>query len=305
MSIVSVIVPTYNRSGRIRGAIDSILNQTYDEIEIIIINDGSTDGTKEVLQLYASHDSVRIFNLDSNVGRSQARNKGIHEARGEFICVLDDDDRWCATKIEKQVKLFKSLGDEYGLIYTWAVVKTNDRVTSEIKNSECGDIYPEILGSYSITPHTSYMARSTCFQDVSGYDPTFQYGEDWDITIRIAKKWKVDVVPEILTEVNNHPDNDPDSARLVHYEKLQNKYLQEFEEYPQQKRQIQANKHKMKAIISLISQEWVNGLRASCRSFINNPSLDRLLLIIISLLGPSFFNFVRERQYKLQKMGIK
>src|SRR5271156_236898 len=104
--MVSAIIPTYNRGYVVGKAIDSILNQTYDNIEIVVVDDGSTDNTQEKLKEYG--DRIRVV-YQKNSGPSAARNHGVRASRGEFIACLDSDDVWMPTKIERQVSLLQQV----------------------------------------------------------------------------------------------------------------------------------------------------------------------------------------------------
>src|SRR4030042_587586 len=114
MPKVSVIITTYNRVHFVCEAIDSVLNQTFKDFEIIVVDDGSTDNTKEALKRY----SKNIFYIyQSNKGRSQARNTGLKVAKGDYIAFLDDDDIWVPHKLEKQVAFMDS-NPNIGLVHT-------------------------------------------------------------------------------------------------------------------------------------------------------------------------------------------
>ncbi|HUO36169.1 MAG TPA: glycosyltransferase family A protein, partial [Candidatus Acidoferrum sp.] len=113
---VSVVIPTYNRAKKVRGAIDSALGQTISDLEVIVVDDGSSDNTAKVLQ-EAYGTRIRYF-AQQNQGASAARNKGMAEARGEWIAFLDSDDFWEKEKLEWQLKTVEQFAPDCGVCYT-------------------------------------------------------------------------------------------------------------------------------------------------------------------------------------------
>jgi glycosyltransferase involved in cell wall biosynthesis len=102
--LVSAVIPTYNREEYVSAAIDSVLDRTYDRVEAVVVNDGSTHDTSDVLDRYAVDDRVRVVTNDRNLGIPRTMNKGIDAARGELIGILGDDDRWCPEKSNDRSK---------------------------------------------------------------------------------------------------------------------------------------------------------------------------------------------------------
>ena len=114
---VSIIIPTYNRSRLIARAVKNVLNQTYQDFELIIVDDGSTDGTREVVAGF-SDERIRYVQHDKNRGEAAARNTGIKVARGEYIASHDSDDEWLHEKLAKQIRAFENCSPEIGVVYT-------------------------------------------------------------------------------------------------------------------------------------------------------------------------------------------
>ena len=106
--LVSVIIPLYNRENTIRRAVDSILNQTYTNIEVLVVDDGSIDHSVQMLDKYIDDDRVKVFCQKQNRGANAARNRGIREAKGEYIAFHDSDDAWVPDKLEKQLKCMET-----------------------------------------------------------------------------------------------------------------------------------------------------------------------------------------------------
>ena len=190
--LVSVIVPVYNGERFIAEAIQSALLQTYRNIEVLVIDDGSTDKTAAVLQAQAALDSrVRIIR-QANGGVARARNRGLAEARGEFVAPLDADDLWDPSKIERQVDRMLQAGDATGLVYSWWIW-VDDEGTAIDRSPEWrieGDA-ADILLQVNFTGNASVpLFRRRCLDEVGGYDETFaRQGsggcEDWDVALKV------------------------------------------------------------------------------------------------------------------------
>jgi glycosyltransferase involved in cell wall biosynthesis len=199
MPQVSVIIPAYNVEEYIPEAIDSVLAQTFKDYEIIVVNDGSTDGTHDVLARYA--DLIRYFRQE-NRGRGAARNTALRHASGELIAFLDADDYWLETKLQKQVALL-GRHPELGFVFAWAdafdpsgkvlrTLGTNFR----IEGTEGMDAFEEIL--QSCPPMSTTMARAACVQEAGMFDERVYRNQDWDLWLRVSLRHKVGFVPEVL-----------------------------------------------------------------------------------------------------------
>lgn len=160
--LVSVILPTYNRPDRLREAVDSVLNQTVDDIELIVIDDHSSPPAEEAL---AEVDCSGIFEMrllrhDRNRGQNAARNTGIREATGEYVALLDDDDVWLEEKLERQVATFRRSDDDVGVVFTGQKhVNESGEVIGYSRSDASGDLTEYILAGGKTAPTSSIMAR--------------------------------------------------------------------------------------------------------------------------------------------------
>ena len=159
---VSVIIPTYNRSKMLRRAIESVLRQTRQDFEIIVVSDGSTDETEEMI---ASLDESRILFLkhEKSLGASAARNTAMKIARGRFFAFLDDDDEWMPNKLEVQVPVIESSPSEVGLIYAW-MEYFRDGKAAGVRSPEIrGYVFPEMLDKQAIGGCPTVMIKREVF----------------------------------------------------------------------------------------------------------------------------------------------
>lgn len=209
--LVSVIIPTYNYANYLPRAIESVLAQTYDQFELIIVDDGSTDNTASVVSAYKAKNQNLHYVCQKNSGPNAARNKGIDLARGELIALLDADDEWLPEKLEKQVcsaiknPAFGVIGCGFRCI------------------SEDGSVLVEVLGTappprkelirhlkirhFNIGTASGVLIRKECFRIVGRFDETLRGSEDRDMWLRIAHEFDILNLNDVLIHVNIHQNN--------------------------------------------------------------------------------------------------
>lgn len=210
--MVSIIIPTYNREKYIERAVQSILGQTYDRYEIIIVDDGSTDNTREIIRVLEDKDDrIRYIKLEENRGPAYARNIGMKEAKSEFIAFLDSDDEWLPDKLKLQMDKMLEFSEETALVFCRMSGIRRGRKDRYVcpdesidKESLEGNIFSRLLWANLIgTP--SALVRKKCLEQVGGFKESLTCLEDWEWILRIAKNWKIGFVDEILVEVHKLP----------------------------------------------------------------------------------------------------
>ena len=208
---VSIIIPTYNQSQYLEEAVESVLNQTYKNIEIIIVDDGSTDNTPEVIK---SFDNKIIYIQQKNKGASGARNTGIKKANGQYIAFLDSDDLWLKNKLEKQIKFIQN-NPEIGLLGTgcYQMIDINKMIYKKIFPAK-NEILQKDLIKYNPFIQSSVMIKKDVFNSIGLYDEKFKESEDYDLWLRIAQKYKVANLEQALVTkkyyaegLSKHKDN--------------------------------------------------------------------------------------------------
>ena len=251
MPRVSTLIPTYNRADHVGGAVETALNQTYDDIEVVVVDDGSTDATRDVLADYADHDSVRVRHNERNRGIAYTFNRAADVARGDLYCILGDDDRWHPEKVARQVQRLEALPDEYGVVYTGGVqtLAGDGRVVAYFHPDRRGDIYPEILRSFGLTPHSSHMIRREYFEAVGGFDTDFPYGVDWEMNIRLARQCKYEYLPEPLVNHRVHDDNVSTGmgTQSTLYRWIRDRFSEAYEQHPTVDRRVRHELHRLSA----------------------------------------------------------
>jgi len=187
---VSVIIPTYNRAHLVGRAIRSVLNQTYQDFELIVVDDASTDNTEEVIRSFDDN-RIRYIRHDENKGAAAARNTGIRAARGWYIAFQDSDDEWMPTKLEKQIKALENAPAKVGVVYTdmWRIYSGKKKYWhSPIIAPQDGIIYEEALDwrVMGIGIGTAVIKRE-CFDRAGLFDERLPRYIDFELFVRLSK----------------------------------------------------------------------------------------------------------------------
>lgn len=202
--LVSIIIPSYNHEKYIKETIESIVNQTYKNIELIVIDDGSKDNSVRIIQELSNKYGF-IFLHRPNKGLSGTLNEGIKLSKGKYFAGCASDDIYALDKIEKQVSFMENNPD-YGMCYG-KVIKfdENTKTKIEIKNPKSGFVFDALLFGTFIPAVTQFI-RKDVFNDIGLFDEKL-YIEDWDMWLRIAKKYKIGYVNEYLAYYRQHETN--------------------------------------------------------------------------------------------------
>jgi len=242
MSKISIIIPTFNRRDYIPIALDSVLKQTYKDYEIIIIDDGSNDDTKEVLKSYQGN--IRYFYQD-NSGIPTTRNKGIREARGEYIAFLDSDDYWLPEKLERQIECF-SKNPHYGMVATrCSSIRPDGRLREKNRPGKSGWVLIDLFKANFIRT-SSAMIKKECFDKVEMFDESLPECEEYDLWLRIARKYPVGFINDPLTVYTDNPEGvstDSLVGRLLRLKVLEKDYLKECIPSPIYRKRLASNYH--------------------------------------------------------------
>ena len=203
---VSVIIPVYNQSKFIDKAIESVLKQSYQDFEIIVINDGSTDNTESMVQSFIDLRIRYIFH-EKNLGISEARNTGIRNSRGKYIALLDADDEFLPEKLDMQVNLLRNEPSNVGVVCAWSfnIDENGNYISKRCLPRKEGNIFEDLLSTnYLSVP--ALLIRRECFEKVGLFDSSLDGQEDWDMWIRIAKYYKFSLIKISLAKRRIHPN---------------------------------------------------------------------------------------------------
>ena len=302
MPKVSVIIPTYNRARLMKRAIRSVLNQMYQDFEIIIVDDASTDNTKEVVESFNA-ERIKYIRHEINEGEAAARNTGIKSASGKFIASHDSDDEWLPEKLGRQVRTLENSPPKVGVVYTgfWRI--KGDGKTyfppSGITKKE-GDIHRELLkGNFVGTPTT--LVKRECFERAGMFDERLHHLVDWEMWIRISRYYYFGYVDSPLVVSYDMPDSiSIDRIALIEAHKLILK--KNLEEIKNDNKILALHQY---AIGNLLCQigEMSRGRGYLFRAARTYPlSIRYLIPVFVSLLGKSAYNKVIKLKRRIQPM---
>jgi len=297
--LVTIIIPAYNREFNLKKSIESILAQTYENWELIIVDDCSTDNTQELVSKYQSQDKrISYSKLEKNSGACVARNTGIAMAKGEYITFLDSDDEYYPEKIAKQIAHFKNSADNNLAVVSCGAVDFRDNIEYNRRMPlPKKDIYRALLGKEkNIGAGTPFlMVRTDIIRNNNLlFDPKMPAMQDWDFLIRIVKNYNFEFVAEYLVKVNHHTNDrvynskNATDALIIQYRK----YLSWLQEDGRAHLSFVKNAATLIALYKGIS-EGKNFLDASITNF-NDRSLIKKLKSLKIIL-----DFFRIKYFKL------
>lgn len=204
MPRVSVIIPTYNHARYVGEAIESVLSQSYQDFEIVVVNDGSKDNTVEVIKPYANR--IRYFEQE-NKGSAAARNFGISQARGELLAFLDSDDAWLPLKLERQIaELDHDLKLGFVSSGTYVIDEVGSVITEWRKSNKAKETLKSLKENNFIF-NLTVLVKKKCFEDVGGFDAGLIVSQDYDLWLRLALRYRFKYIDELLAKYRLHTAN--------------------------------------------------------------------------------------------------
>ena len=205
MPFFSVIIPTFNRSTKVKVAIESVLNQSFRDFELIVVNNGSTDNTYEILRKY--NGKISVLNYNINQGVSGARNYGIQNAKGKYIALLDDDDSWLKNKLQESVDFIND-NPQIKIHQSEEIwIRNGKRINQKKRHKmKSGDIFKESLELCLISP-SSVVINKDIFKKYGNFDEKLQACEDYDLWLRITKDEKIGLInKQLIIKNGGHED---------------------------------------------------------------------------------------------------
>ena len=232
--LVSVVIPTYHRPVFLKRCIDSVLDQTYRNIEIIVVddNDPETEARREtelVMQAYAAVENITYLQHDHNKNGSAARNTGWRNSHGKYITFIDDDDAIARTKIEKQVQCLERLDPSWGACYTgYRLFKEHGdpQISSEKRFGDC--YVAALMRTMFMGSGSNLFLRKSVVDEVNGYDETFIRNQDIEFLVRVLEKYKLAHVDEVLLTIYQEGER-PDRS-FEQMESISQHYLSKFKD---------------------------------------------------------------------------
>ncbi len=281
MARVSILLTCFNHIRFLPACYEGILSQTFKDYEIIAIDDGSTDGTREWLTEHAEG-AILIFN-ENNLGTYASLNVALNQAKGEFVAILNDDDLWAPKKLESQLKLMDSM-PQVGLVHTdGGFIDGDDKKLKgsplgfEFPRTKSGDVSLALVYQNKIIASAA-LVRKTCFDSIGTFNEAYFGSGDWEMWIRIAEKWHVGFVKEILTYYRVHGTNASHKLdRIWHDDEMLRKWLaprlerynEQFDEKPV--KQAKAHNYAALGTVLTLNGKAREGRRAYAMSLAEDP----------------------------------
>lgn len=206
MTKVSVIIPAFNREGTIDRALNSVLDQDFENFEIIVVDDCSDDDTVEVVMEF-DDDRIKCIQHHTNKGASEARNTGIKCAKGQYIAFLDSDDEWDSDKLRRQIQKIEQANQTIGVIYTGYQVKYSGEMEVGQVPSKKGDIYQAQLAKDWVSPTSAVMVKAECFDAVGGFDTSLPARQDYEMWLRLSQRYEFEYIKEPLVTLHTESKN--------------------------------------------------------------------------------------------------
>ncbi|QQS01216.1 MAG: glycosyltransferase family 2 protein [Austwickia sp.] len=206
--LVSVVIPAYQRAASVRASIDSALAQTMGDLEVIVVDDGSTDGTPEAVRAVRDP-RVRLIVHETNRGGNAARQTGIDAARGTWVAFLDSDDTWAEAKLARQLARLAQAGADFRFCYTWYDVILGDGTVRPPRGTSVEGFHrPELLAGNIVGTFSTMLVARDLLAELGGLDLSLPSCQDWDLVIRANRVTGLCVVPEVLVHYA-HAEGDP------------------------------------------------------------------------------------------------
>jgi len=289
MPKASVVIVTYNRSHLVGGAITSVLNQTFQDYEIIVVDDASTDNTGEIVRAF---DDKRITYIrhETNKKVASARNTGVQNAKGEYIAFLDDDDEWLPQKLKKQVDLLNSSPPLVGAVYTGfrKIDRTTGKTLFQAVPVKRGNIFQDLFIENWVGTASTVLIRKECFQKVGMFDEKMFFGEDWDMWIRIAREFHIDYISEPLVKYYVHDTKLSTNYGIII--KGREAYLKKYAAFLALDRKNHSGWYFNLGILYCFNGNVNNGRKAFLNAIKIHPFYIRYYFaVILSFLGPGWF----------------
>jgi len=295
MPQVSVIIPTFNRAELLPIAIRSVLNQTFQDLEILIVDDGSSDTTPAVVKSF-DDDRIHYIRHPKPRGGAAARNTGIAHSRGEYVAFLDDDDEWYPHKLARQMELMRRSEAGVGAIYCgyFVVERATGRICGRMEPKSRGDLSSELLATNPIGGTSCMLLRRNCLEKVGGFDESLPSFQDRDLWIRLSRDFRFDYVEEPLLNYYVHPNKvwTNFEALLQGLEIMLTKYGSSVTF-----RKACSSRYVFCGIKLCETNQFEKGRRALCRAVAVNPFAVRpYVYLLLALLGARTMATVRSKK---------
>jgi glycosyltransferase involved in cell wall biosynthesis len=293
---VSVIIITYNRAHLLGAAMTSVLNQTFQDFELIVVDDASQDNTADVVRSFRD-DRIRYIRHDTNKRVAGARNTGLQNSMGEYIAFLDDDDEWLPEKLQRQVDLLDSCSPVVGGVYTGfiQVDRSTGKTLMRIVPSKRGIIFEDMFIENCIGTASVVLLRKKCFAKIGLFDENISYGEDYDMWLRISREFQFEYIIDSLLKYYVH-----DNKLSTNYEAMirgMETIYKKYEQFFALDKKRYSSRYLELGVACCRSGDAQKGRKAFLTGIKLNPfDLRNYFNFLLSFLGRE--NFVKIKMYR-------
>jgi len=294
-TLVSIIIPVFNRRDLLVRALWSIFKQSYTNFEVLVVDDNSSEDIQEIISSFYDN-RISYIRHEKNQGANAARNTGVAHAKGSYIAFLDSDDEWLSEKLEQQVKKILASDERVGVVYSGYWIMLNEKKYLGHIPQKKGDIFFDELQRDHISPTSCVLVKKECFDKVGIFDVQMPARQDYEMWLRIAREFYFDYVQNPLAII--YFDDDPRRISLSGIEKqiqaeemLLQKYKSDIEK---QSHRDQKNIYSAHYLI-LGRRCWYNGSAQKAREFfmkalrIKPACLQCWILFFISFFGNRWY----------------
>ena len=218
--VVSVVIPSYGGGQFLERSVDSVLNQTYPNVEVIVVDDNGVgtpnqQATAAIMEKYNLDRRVKYICHEVNLNGAAARNTGVKNASGDYIALLDDDDMFFPNNIEEHMKILPLLSDDYALTYCGFDEYWGEKKVREVKRTFSGQNLYGILRHLIVVGSTSMCIKKSVWEELGGFDESFRRHQDWEFSARIMARYKIKAVDNIGFRRYIEQRNSPKKAETV------------------------------------------------------------------------------------------
>jgi glycosyltransferase involved in cell wall biosynthesis len=266
--LVSVVIPTYNRGHVVGRAIRSALKQSYRPIEILVVDDGSTDDTRDVVSKFEERNIHYVRHPNRRNGAA-ARNTGVRRSRGQYVAFLDSDDEWLPSKLQKQVAALSALPKGYAAVYCRFLVGSGKVMGCEYR----GQFTYEVLAGHAQPGSSSLLVRRDALERIQGFDECFQRFQDLEFMASLMRHYKIELVDEPLY-IRHLSGSPPAAAVMDAVPKLWRKFAPEIEALGAvRKRKVMSYGYLRAAELLFKERRITTGFLFLCRSIFQMPTV--------------------------------
>jgi len=304
---VTVVIPTYNRADTISRAIDSVILQTFEDFELLVVDDASEDNTGEILKTY-DDPRIRYLRHKKNQGGGMARNTGIKHSRGDYIAFLDSDDRWLSNKLEKQVAAMNAASDQVGVVYSTYYTKypSSNYVRMSNRKWYSGDVREQVLKGWTAAPTSLLLIKRRYLIGCGMFDQNLPLGQESDLLKRLSYICEFEYVQEPLA-IKHELETDQLTFNLKNREQkrnYQNKWskIKDIEIDSEEDDGKNTESYWRTTMANLFAGKKINGIRSYyryLRTFDGNfkKGVAPLVLLLFGKRGYFFVISILDRLY--------